>query len=150
MRCCATFVTLRMADDAIDRALGLAKSDPALVPLAFDLLRMICLALARYSVDELKHMKVLDSLSLAASELSANGEVGVELAVARRGFSSGLTSLLRQYVQTDQASVANFLNGQIDVWRSVGLIGDKQEIAEVLLDLRGTNATEGKKVKKKK
>jgi hypothetical protein len=150
MRCCATFVAIHMADNAIDRTLDLAKSDPVSIPLAFDLLRLICLSLTRYSADELTHMKVLDSLSLAASELSAGGEAGAELDAARRGFGSGLAFLLRQYVQTDQSSVADFLNGQIDVWRSIGLIGYKQEIAEVLLDLRGTNATEGKKAKKKK
>ena len=49
---------------------------------------------------------------------------------------------------TDQSAVADFLNGQIDVWKSIGLIGHKQEIAEVLLDLRGAT-TARKKAKKK-
>ena len=150
MRCCTTLVALHRPDDAIDRALDLAKRDSMLIPLGFDLLCLICLSLARYSVDELTHLKVLDSISLAASELSAAGEAGEELDAARRGFGSGLAALLRQYVQTDPAAVADFLNGQIDVWRSIGLIGYKQETADVLLDLRGANVTTGKKAKKKK
>ncbi len=149
-RCCMTFVALHRPDYAIDRALGLVKSDRLLAPLVFDLLRLMCLSLARYSVDELTHMKVLDSVSLASAELTAGDGTGAELDTAKRGFSSGLASLLRQYVQKDQAAVADFLNGQIDVWRSIGLVGHKQEIADVLLELRGTNATAGKKARKKK
>ncbi len=149
-RCCTTLVALHRPDDAIDRALSLAKSDRLLTPLAFDLLRLICLSLARYSGDELAHMKVLDSLSLATSELSAAGEAGEELDTARHGFGVGLAALLRQYVQHDQSAVADFLNGQIDVWKSIGLIGQKQEITGVLLDLRGAHVTAGKKAKKRK
>ena len=148
MRCCMTLVAIRKADDAIDRTLGLAKSDPLSIPLAFDLLRLICLSLTRYSVDELTRMKVLDSISLAASELSAGSEAGTELDAARRGFGSGLTLLLRKYVQTDQSSVADFLNSQINVWRSIGLIGYKQEIADVLVDLHSSNVKASKKAKK--
>ena len=147
-RCCMTLVALHRPDDAIDRALSLAKSDRLLTPLTFDLLRLICLSLARYSGDELTHMKVLDSISLAAAELPAGGESGEELDTAKRGFGSGLASLLRQYVHTDPSAVNDFLNGQIDVWKSIGLVGQKQETADVLLDLRGTT-TARKKAKKK-
>jgi hypothetical protein len=149
-RSCVTLVTVRKPDEAIERVLDLAKRNNALIPLAYELLRVICLALAQYTMAELNGSKVFDSIALAISELSATREASEELDTARRAFKAGLVVLLRGCAKQDQAMAAKFLSEQVDIWKSIGLIGPQQSVEDMLMDWRSPDIRESKKAKKKK
>jgi hypothetical protein len=68
-RCCVTWVAVRKPDEGINRILHLAKSDSSAVPITFELMKVICLALAHFPYAELARERILESVGLAIPDL---------------------------------------------------------------------------------
>lgn len=126
-RCCATWVAVRKPDEGINRILNLAKSDSLAVPTTFELMKVICLALAHLPYAELARERILDSMGLAIPDLVGCAQSANCPSEPLREFSLGFKQLLQVYAKNDLQTLVSFLQDQRNVWERIGLIQPRQQ-----------------------
>ncbi len=126
-RCCATWVAVRKPDEGINRILNLAKSDSLAVPTTFELMKVICLALAHLPYAELARVRILDSMGLAIPDLVDCAQSANCPNEPLHEFLLGFKQLLRVYAKNDRQALASFLQDQRNVWERIGLIQPRQQ-----------------------
>jgi len=144
-RCCATWVAARKPEEAMARVLDLVRDNPALAPTAFELMRVICSALAYLPPDDLVTMRVLELMGQVVSEMFILAQPLSEL--DKSGFVKGFKRLLSRYAESHRSDLARFLEDQKDAWEEMGLIvpGEKAVDAVKRLDAEGTRVEKGKR-----
>ncbi len=146
-RCCVTWVAVRKPEEATARVLDFARDDPALVPTAFELMRVVCSALAYLPPDELMGMQVLDLMERVVPELVTLAQSASEPDSSSSGFLKSLKRLLSRYAEKHGPNLVRFLEGQRNVWEDIGLVipGEKAAAAINRLAGEGVRAAKSKK-----